>query len=105
MDLPKKLTPAQVAELRRLVQERQPTFGKDRARVQRNLVNVRLARFVSTAGEPMEAEFADLCEATEAGREALANHKPCEACEKTLREPGLPWCARCARRDSKARSR
>lgn len=104
MRLDKKLTPGQAAELRLLAQGRQSTYGKARARVQRNLVGLKLARFVSEAGQPAEAEFADLCEITEAGREALANHKPCEACEKTLREPGLPWCRRCARRDSLSRS-
>jgi len=59
-----KLTPAQMAELKRLSITPQHTYGPARARVQHNLRRLNLVRF--RMGD------CDLCEITDEGRSVLA---------------------------------
>jgi len=73
-----KLTPAQIAELKRLAVEPQPTYGAGRARVQNNLYyRFRLVRFLNMDGNVIAPHVyglnagADRCEITDEGRAAL----------------------------------
>lgn len=71
------LTKPQLRELRRLAAEPQPTYGKDRVRVQNNLVRVGLARYLDAHGKEITGnawdhyECTDACEITDDGRAAL----------------------------------
>lgn len=72
-----KLTKPQIEELRKLLQKRQPTYGRHRSRVQNNLVYKKLARYINEDGTVVAPSswgwpnFGDWCEITDAGREAL----------------------------------
>ena len=78
---PKHLTKPQLRELRRLDVKPQRTFGTHRARVQNNLVWAQLARFLDPDGFVTPVcnwmgmkNITELCEITDAGRRALAEH-------------------------------
>lgn len=68
-----KLTKAQLAELERLGQKRQPLFGPARARVQGNLAAKGLAQFVDARGVQRTICDGDAarCVITDRGREVL----------------------------------
>lgn len=71
-----KLTEPQVRELRRLADGPQHTFGRHRARVQRGLYRLCLARFVNDDGkEATNIALAPTCEITETGRAFLKEVK------------------------------
>lgn len=77
----KKLTEAQLTELRRLYEKPQNTYGASRARVQNNLVLLRLAQYAAddgvvyppgTVATPYGGKVvADQCVITDAGRRII----------------------------------
>jgi hypothetical protein len=71
-----KLTKSQIEELRDLAKEPRPTFGKARARVQRNLFSMGYVIFTTEDGTPDAwVEGAVQCRITDEGRAALADAK------------------------------
>lgn len=86
---PKHLTKAQLDELRRLAVKPQRTYGAHTARVQNNLVWSKLARFLDPDGKVTPVcnwmgmkNLTELCEITDAGRRALAEHRSKTATKK-----------------------
>jgi len=67
-----ELTEPQAAELRRLLEGRQNTYGKARSRVQNGLARLGLARFTDERGRP--DPHGVYCEVTDGGRGAHAEH-------------------------------
>lgn len=73
------LTKPQLRELTRLGWRPQQTYGRGRARVQNNLVAMKLAKFIDVYGRPLRtlsANQADLCAITDAGRDHLDHVLP-----------------------------
>ncbi len=70
-----EMTKARAEELKRLLQERQATFGASRTRVQNTLVGAGMARYLDDAGQPVRrSDMARECEITPLGRAVIVEH-------------------------------